>query len=101
MAKATKQKGLKSLAVLRQRHIGRKADRALRQKKIEMALKSELTHRLEVQFSNVDVTVVMLEVQDNVLATFMIVLEDTAITSLYEFDQVGPNLFEFRLKELM
>ena len=98
-----KNRGLKSLRVLRQRRISKREELKLKQKKTEFALKTELMHRLDVQLSANDA--VEVEVAPNVLADFLVVLEDPAITSLYDFEQdVGQgddSLFIFRSKNIL
>lgn len=93
--KARKKEKLKSLQVLRQRKHNKQSELQLKQRKTEMALKTELMHKLEVHFATVDT--LQLEVADNVLADFLVILEDPAITSLYTYtqDYVDEHLFTF------
>lgn len=96
---AKKQKGLRSLQVLKARKQNKRGEEQLKQKKMELALKAELLHKLEVQFTSVDA--VQIEVQESVLPLFILVLEDTAITSLYDYEQVSQSLFIFRPKQFL
>ena len=96
---ATKQKGLRSLQVIRSRKQNKRSEEQLKQKKTELALKAELLHRLEVQFTSVDA--VEIEVAERVLPLFILVLEDSAVTSLYDYEQISQSLFIFRPKQLL
>lgn len=93
-----KQKGLRSLQVLRQRRENRRSSQALQQKKTELALKSELLQRLESQNGS---DAVEIEVQNpNVLPDFISVLEDPAVSRDYDYEQVDESLFIFRAKRI-
>lgn len=99
MIMAKTHKGLRSVEVLKHRRQRKHSEVQLQQKKTELALKTELLHRLEVQFVSNDA--IEIEVAENVLPEFMLVLDDVAVTSLYDYEQVSASLFIFRPKQLL
>ena len=94
-----KKQGLKSTQVWKYRRANRNRDEQLKQRKLEMALKTELTHKLDVQFASNEA--VEIEVAENALASFLVLLDDPEITSLYTFEQVDDSLFVFRPNSIL
>lgn len=96
---AKKSKGLKSLQVIQHRKVSSSSTEQLKQKKQELAIRTELLHKLSVQLQSYDA--VEIEVREDALPLFMVVLEDPALTALYNFEQVDSSLFIFRSKEIV
>lgn len=97
---AKKQRGLRSLQVLRQRRENKHNEQKLKQKKTELALKAELLHRLEVQFVSNDAVEIEV-VNPMVLPDFISVLEDPSISGIYDYEQVAEDRFVFKQKTFL
>lgn len=96
---AKSKRGLKSLQVFQHRKVSGSSTEQLKQKKQELAIRTELLHKLSVQLQTYDS--VEIEVREDALPLFMVVLEDPALTAIYNFRQVGDALFIFRSKEIV
>lgn len=91
--------GLRSLQVWKHRHANRNRDAQFKEKKMELALRTELLHRLEVQLTTADA--VMIEVAEKVLPTFLVVLESPSVSEMYDFEQKDVTLFVFWAKTII
>lgn len=98
MAKDRQRRGLKSVQALQKRKQMNKLDAQLKEKKHALAIKAELQHKLETVLASADA--VEIEVADNALADFIVILDDPAF-GLYAYEQVDDNLFIFRAKDIL
>ena len=92
-------KGLKSLQVLQHRKLSSNSTEQLKQKKLELAVKTELMHKLSVQLQSYDA--VEFEVREDIIPIFLVILEDPALAALYDFEQVSDSLYVFHSKEII
>lgn len=97
---AKKHRGSKWWQARRNRAVHNQNEEMQKQKRTEQGLKTELLHKLEVQFVTNDAVEIEIE-NDNMLPLFMLILDDPSVYNLYDFEQVSESLYIFRQKSIL
>ncbi len=95
-----KRRGSKWLQARRNKAVRNQSTEQQAQRQQGLRLKSELQHKLEVQFTSADAVEIEI-INPDLLPLFVMLLDDPSISNAYDWEQVSESLFIFRQKAFM